>query len=301
MSTFARANDPEFHLLQRNSLASILNQSYKNWTLILIGDGLSQADYNKTHHMLKSSFPMNKWLYHNQDASKREENVLKHQNLYGCTIWCFAGSHALNEGLSIAYSLPYITHIARLDDDDYWKPNHLKVLAEAFQIDENVGFVFSQAHLYNRDYEQPNIENFRLIQKYEYHDTDLIHPLIFEFMYWAPLPATLIHSTIAWNVQISQLRQLRYRLPEEQAKSNRTSRNICCLQPDLIFQKCINGVVMPVDADLFERINRLVVEDQYFKSIFIHLETVYYFIPEERSLLLEEWYTNRNVSRIENS
>ena len=219
------------------------------------------------------------------------------QDLYGCSIWCFAGSHALNEGLNIAYSLPYITHIARLDDDDYWKPNHLEVLAEAFQIDKIVGFAYSQAQLYNMDHKQPNLEIFPQVPIYEYHNYDLPpdQSLLFKFMYLAPFPATLIHSSIAWDVQITQLRQLRYRLPEEQVKSNRTSRNICYyfLQPKLIFQKCINGLVMPVDADLYEQVNGLIVEGQYFESVFIHLETVYYFTAEERSRLLNEWYTSQ--------
>ena len=137
-STFYRKLDPDYLIPLHRSLASISSQTYSNWTtLILVGDGLPEPDVVHIYSRLQqSNIPSNKVIFHNMNASKREENVLKDKHAllqrYHVSLWSFAGLNALNEGLDVAHSHRRITHIARLDDDDKWEPFHLELLAKAY-------------------------------------------------------------------------------------------------------------------------------------------------------------------------
>ena len=278
-SVFRRNSDPEFLLPLNRSIASILKQNFKNWTLILIGDGLILSDYDKMNNKLKSVIPVNKLIFQNLDIAKREENELKGQNFYNCTLWCFAGTNALNEGLNIASKLLHVTHIARLDDDDYWYPNHLEIMIQAFQLKSNIGFVYSQTHTYtDLKFLQPQIEK--------------PYSAKHEFSFHPPVPSKVIHSAVAWSAKIPELRSLRYRHPYEQYLSTRTSRKICCHFPYQWphLKQCSPGIVMAVDADMWERINTLVVEEKRFRSVFVHKVTVIYLFDKEKGLLIKKLY-----------
>jgi hypothetical protein len=57
MSVFARPDDSQFKLPQMTSLAGLAAQTYTNWTLILVGDGLITVEIAKVFQALKQYDP----------------------------------------------------------------------------------------------------------------------------------------------------------------------------------------------------------------------------------------------------
>ena len=282
-SVFRRHNDPEFHLPMSHCVNSVLKQTFKNWTLIVIGDGMDESDFHKVKNKLKAILPHNKFIFKNIDKSLREENLLKGQNLFSCTIWCFAGVSAANKGLDIANNMSFITHYARLDDDDMWKPNHLETLVKGYQLNTQIGFVHTRATFSN----DPN----RFYPSIDANNNNN------EYSFQPPIPSLLIHSTASWSLQIPQLRSLRYRQPAEQHVANRSnsSRAICCrdgLACGLI--PCQPGNVMAADADMWNQINSLSLDDKLFTSVFMHEVTLVYLHQDNKTTLINKLNNNNN-------
>ena len=257
-----RSNDPEFLLLIHQCVYSVKRQSFQNWTLVLVGDGLIAADFEKVNKKLKSIIPQDKLISLNMNESKKEENVLKGLDLskFNCNLWCFGGSNALNEGLDyVARNLSFITHVAITCDDDKWKETHLEYLANAYNIDRSVGFANSRV-IFSDDHSHffPGLNE----EERKSH-----------FSYRAPVASRQHISSTSWSFLIPELRVLRFRGPLEQFASKRSNSSICCDGGFCGLIPCRTGLVMANDADMWERINRLIV-DEKFKSIIVHHITV---------------------------
>jgi hypothetical protein len=77
-SVFARSEDHLFQLLQMTSLAGLAAQTYTNWTLIQLGDGLLPVGIARVFQALDASMlPRHKVLFQNMAAELREEHVYK--------------------------------------------------------------------------------------------------------------------------------------------------------------------------------------------------------------------------------
>jgi hypothetical protein len=86
------------------------SQTYKNFTLVLIGDGLDQTALELAHTALANSqIPEQQVVFRNMDAAKREVNVYANVPLENCTLWCFAGINAVNTGLDLIAELTHVT------------------------------------------------------------------------------------------------------------------------------------------------------------------------------------------------
>jgi hypothetical protein len=205
------------------ALSSVAEQSYRNWLLVVIGDGLNQMQAQRTIAMLQRLVPPNKYMFQNMPEKLREINFYNGS----VSLWQHAGTNALNMGLRIAYGLGSVTHIARIDDDDYWHRDHLSNLKNVYELIPNATFAHTQALGY----------------------TPLPFPQLNKTVLESPpVPCGMIHATASWSTKL----RMYYHQAWEQEKFPRHSEP-CCSNGT-----CRNGTILAADADLWERIRGMV-------------------------------------------
>lgn len=128
VKTYNRKNKDNFSLVKR-SLNSILNQTYQNYKLFLIGD---RYDNQKDFDYYCSMFPKDKISFVNLPIAKERDD----KTLTGHSLWYSAGVNSTKVGVKMMVDQGFI-YYARLDDDDYWYPNHLQVLADGYKNSQN--------------------------------------------------------------------------------------------------------------------------------------------------------------------
>jgi hypothetical protein len=264
MSVFSRPEDPQLKLPQMTSLAGLAAQTYTKWTLILVGDGLFANEIARVFQALdESMIPRQRVIFQNVAAELRERNVYKDVELHSnCTIWCFAGINALNTGLRIAADMRSATHVARLDDDDQWLPDHLRILAEAYQSHPEAGFAHTQA--------QGELPHPHWFPAYPEGAAAVLQP---------PQPCSLIHASASWSLQ-KAVGALRYRQQHEQLQTQRAMTECCWgMKP------CPQ--VLAADADMWERVWSLVQSEQLI-ALFVPQHTVLYTNAAKKAQLLAQ-------------
>lgn len=105
------------------ALKCVLNQSYANWKLYIVGD--KYEDESELRHVVTSVMDRggadggsSKVTVHNmEEAGERGK-------LTGKVLWCHAGATAMNLAISMAVSNGG-SWVAHLDDDDEWEGDHL--------------------------------------------------------------------------------------------------------------------------------------------------------------------------------
>ena len=138
MATYCRKNGKTPMYLKK-SIESIINQSYNNWDLIIVGD-----KYEPENELLeiianfKSNLTDNKIIYINNNKVEREY-IKERWNLWGC-----AGANSINTGLKYARDNGY-KYYCHLDDDDYWLSNHLFELDKVYSKYPNCVFANTQS------------------------------------------------------------------------------------------------------------------------------------------------------------
>ncbi len=144
----------------RKSLMSILNQSYKNWFLILINDASTDNSLKIVNEVLKSK----------KISKKKYKLILNKKNL-GIT-------KSLNKALKISKS----KYIARADADDFYHKDRFKIQLSYLNKNTDIDVVGSNANIVDL--------NDRVIEKIEmpYLDIDIKKSLIFR--------NTFFHSSI---------------------------------------------------------------------------------------------------------
>jgi glycosyltransferase involved in cell wall biosynthesis len=114
-------------MLKERSIPSILNQTYKNFRLIIIGDCCT----DDTEAVIKEFKDERIFFYNLSERKKRyPESVENH--------WFCGPVVAINKGLEFVSA----DWIARIDDDDIWEKKHLEQLLK-FAIKYRVEFVSS--------------------------------------------------------------------------------------------------------------------------------------------------------------
>ncbi len=117
----------------RETLDSIVNQTYNDWELIIINDGSSDSTESIIHEYIKQEYPI---IYHYQENKglgfSRNEALKRSQGKY----------------------------IAFIDHDDLWMPEKLEKQIPLFERDSKIGLVFCDTIFFNekgkskRDYSQ---------------------------------------------------------------------------------------------------------------------------------------------------
>jgi hypothetical protein len=133
--------------------------------------------------------------------------------------FCYAGMYAINAALDIAYAIPGVTHVARLDDDDAWDATHLSNLVEGFSApNSEVGFVYTQSTGVSSD--SIAFPNFIFIDseaEVKFSAAYLIKPQMYSI---PPFPCKLIPSASAWSKMY--LNNFKFRTDIEQIATERS-------------------------------------------------------------------------------
>ena len=195
-------------------------------------------------------------------------NVFAYSILILTVCRCWAGIGGMNLALDIANNNSQITHVARLDDDDAYYPFHLQQLAQAYAMDTNIGFAFTQTSGFNNGRHDfvhgfPEASNTRTT-------------------YLPPTPCNLVHSSASWSLRHVNLR---YRRDYEQFNTSRPAHVICG-------RAHVDELsVMAGDGDMWDRIYFL-VENSTFSSVFLPVISVQYNTAAAKDILLRHLRKN---------
>ncbi len=123
IATYQRTDGMTPFLLKQ-AIESIKNQSYSEYTLIVIGD--KYEDNDEFENICKSIDLGSKLVYKNLPYAKEREKY----RMGSKELWSSGGVNARNHGIDIGLDLG-LDYICHLDHDDYWHPNHLEIINHA--------------------------------------------------------------------------------------------------------------------------------------------------------------------------
>jgi cellulose synthase/poly-beta-1,6-N-acetylglucosamine synthase-like glycosyltransferase len=122
--------------LLEKTIESVLNQSYQNWEMLIIGDG---CEPNPSYKFASEKLA--------QELVKEDCRIVftrtNHRGVYplkGLDRWNIAGKDPLNFGLALANS----PIVCRIDDDDVWHTNHLETIVSKYHEIKGDGVIFTQ-------------------------------------------------------------------------------------------------------------------------------------------------------------
>ena len=187
MATYNRKNGKTLNYLKR-SLDSILDQSYNNWDLIIVGD-----KYEKENELLEiidnykinllNKKLSNNIIYINNQIVERDIITNDKSELWKC-----AGANSMNKGLEYARDHNY-KYYCHLDDDDYWTNNHLQSLYNVYNKYPNCIFANTQSTFRNECLPRYNFAYIK--DKINIYENNL-----------PPWPCNMIHSSISFRIDI---------------------------------------------------------------------------------------------------
>ena len=226
----------------KDSLTSIKNQKYDNYTVYLVGDKYDGDEEIK--EVMNSIIPKGKLKYHNLSSpGERDKGFTKQQFRYT------AGSGAMNKGLQMAKS-DGCDYIVRIDHDDKWTPNHLELLAKAYTQYPELAYVFTRS--------RKKIDATNSSKKYMYQPRDERHTNLIEPNNLGYTHGDVSHSAVSWRP--SMCGDLRYRDADAQ----------CNTEPKISKEK-----TNPADVDMFNRMMK-VIKDKGHKYMYVPKLTSFY-------------------------
>ena len=134
--TYYRKDETTIVYLNR-SIDSLLNQQYKNWTLLIVGDNYEKLD-EITQLIKKTQLKTNNNIIFFNNTIVERDTISPDVNKR--RLWHCAGCTSGNKGLEFIRSNNF-TYYVHLDDDDYWTNSHLKSLAQAYNDNPNCIFI----------------------------------------------------------------------------------------------------------------------------------------------------------------
>lgn len=171
VATFYRSNNSSKKYLER-CIQSILNQTHTNWTLVIVSDKYEPE--NELVEIINNFNDKRIILLKNYDI---ERDHIKDKR----KLWTVAGATSVNMGLKYGRENNY-QYYCHLDDDDYWKNNHLAILSGVYTKYPNC--VFSNT--------QSNYGKFYLpMHKVNIYENNYL-----------PTPQGMIHSSFSFRCDI---------------------------------------------------------------------------------------------------
>lgn len=157
MSTYERNNGKTINYLKK-SIASIMTQTYKNYSIIIVidkGNDIFMNDVNKIINELKQIYQNNNdvHLILNNDT---ERDYIFNDN---GSLWKCAGANSMNFGLHILRNDGY-KYYAHLDDDDSWKEDHLYECYKIYKQYKSCIFTCSKTQYINGDFLPKMLEKY---------------------------------------------------------------------------------------------------------------------------------------------
>jgi glycosyltransferase involved in cell wall biosynthesis len=236
ISTYQRP-DGNTPIFLKKTLESVLNQTYQNFKIFLIGD---KYENQEEFLLFKNLIPSEK-LYIENLPNAIEREKYKHPSW---ELWWSGGANAINYGIDVALKENF-THVCLLDHDDTWNSNHLELINKTLSI-SNPSLIFTQGW-YNNSKFPPLDSSFKhklQINPNLYHELSSLikaYPSV-------PHECSFIKSSVC--IDFSQI-NLKFR--------------------DKLAETGIGG---PSDADLWMRLRELVINEQIQPSMFIESLTV---------------------------
>jgi len=168
--TTYRKNDKTKALLVK-ALQSVLNQTYTNFKVFLIGDKYEdETEFLAIARMI----PIDRLYYRNLPiARERSKYPMDSEQL-----WSSGGVHSRNIGIDLALSEGF-DYICHLDHDDYWHEQHLELINHTIKLTNNASFIFTCATYFNSYLPSVKLTN--------------------EIIEMKPEPCKLIHSSVCVN------------------------------------------------------------------------------------------------------
>jgi glycosyltransferase involved in cell wall biosynthesis len=135
--TYQRADGKTPNLLKR-TLQSIINQSYQDFKIFIVGD---KYENNQEFEDIINSFKeiSNKIVYDNLSFANERDKYLGINNT---ALWNCGGAHALNHANFLATQYG-ITKVCHIDHDDIWLPNHLELIVNTIIEKQNPAFIYT--------------------------------------------------------------------------------------------------------------------------------------------------------------
>jgi len=154
------------------ALNSIINQSYQDYKVFLIGDAYDDTD--EFIQLATSMIPNNKIYFENLPIAveRSKYHALSKQ------LWCSGGVNCRNYAIGLALQDGF-DYICPLDHDDYWHPTHLEQITRVIQFDPDPSFVYTCGTYF--DTHLPTVEL----------SNNIIHSI--------PQPGGVIHSSTCIN------------------------------------------------------------------------------------------------------
>lgn len=147
--TYWRKDGTTKDILTR-ALVSILNQSYSNYKVFLVGDNYEK---NNEFISLSKSIPSDKIKAINLPEARERSKYSGHR------LWCTGGITASNLGIDLCLA-ENIHHICHLDHDDWWEPNHLEEIAKAFSSSNYMLVATESLHINNQVFPRKKTDPF---------------------------------------------------------------------------------------------------------------------------------------------
>ena len=177
--TYQRADGQTPHLLMR-AIQSIVNQSYQNFKIFIVGD---KYENNSEFENIINGFIeiADKIVYENLHFAHERDKYLGVNNV---ALWNCGGANAINHANNLAKSHG-ITKVCHLDHDDIWLPNHLELIAKAIVEKNNPPFIHTLSQYVGNsvfpemEVDEQVVEHYpascRLIHSSVYMDLEQVH------------------------------------------------------------------------------------------------------------------------------
>jgi glycosyltransferase involved in cell wall biosynthesis len=164
--------------LLRKTIESVVSQSWCNWVIYLVGDTYQPSS---EFDSFLNFAPSGKIKISNPDlASERFIFNDEKKKRY------FGGICAANYCLDWM-SRESVTHVAILDHDDIWLPNHLKTLSDAYEFFPDANFVYNAGTYCG----SPGFPASNCLYQYD----NLL-----------PMGGSVLHSSVSWRLDKIPLR-----------------------------------------------------------------------------------------------
>lgn len=177
IATFYRDDHSTFNKISR-TIESVKRQTYKNWKIILVGDGYEQEEFQK----IKSLIPQDKLISFNLEERYEKQTL----GLSGRNLWCCGGVEATNTAIELCKK-NNINYYCSLDDDDLWLPFHLEILNMGFTSFEESCFVYTNSVYTDKNNITKLFPAQQVLSFLQYNNLP-------------PKPENLIHSTVCWKI-----------------------------------------------------------------------------------------------------
>lgn len=225
--TYKRKDGKTLEYLTK-TLDSVLDQTYKNFKVYLIGDRYEDLD----------EFEIYKEKLRHTDSYIENLEFAEERDVYGenkMALWSYAGTFATNYAMNLCLK-DNIDYVCFLNHDDLWYPNHLEEINNLI-LSDGTDFICTKST----------------------HVSGFLPKIVSDerFINFNPVPCGLIHSSVCMNIKTIPLRYIdifketgEVGLPGDADFWNRVSEHIV---NNKLKSKFINKLTCRHDEEGYER------------------------------------------------